>query len=130
MFYEHLTKLLKEMGVEGSVPRDKATITLEIGEVPIEITDAPPGIELTADLGLPPEAESLEPFYTKLLRGNFLGQATMRAALGLDGEGRNVVLSAAIPTVRSYREFRDAIEDFANAVTFWKDEIETNKSGV
>ena len=129
MFYEHLTKLLKELEVEGTVPRDRPTITLNVGETPIEITDSPPGIELFANLGLPPESESLEPFYTKLLRGNFLGQATLRAALGLDAEGRNVVISAAIPTVRSYREFRDAIEDFVNAVAFWNDEIVTNASG-
>ena len=130
MFYEHLTKLLKELGVEGTVPRDRSTITLNVGETPIEVTDSPPGIELFANLGLPPENESLDPFYTKLLRGNFLGQATLKAVLGLDTEGRNVVISSAIPTVRSYREFRDAIEDFVNVVAFWNDEIMTNASGV
>jgi len=130
MFYEHLTKILKELGVEGTIPKDRPTVTLTVGETPIEITDSPPGIELFAGLGPPPEGEDLEAFYTKLLRGNFLGQATLRAALGLDAEGENVVVSCAIPTVRSYREFRDALEDFVNVVAFWKDEMATNASGI
>jgi hypothetical protein len=126
VFYDHLVKLLRELNVEGaqSLPRETSTITLEIGGTPIAISDAPPGLELSATLGEVP-VENPGPLYTKLLRGNFLGQATKKAALGLDTEAKNVVLSAAIPAIRSYREFRDTIEDFVNAVSFWKKEITT-----
>jgi len=123
MFHDHLSKLLKELNIEGTVPRDMATVTLEVEGIGMDISDAPPGIELSANLGPFKETENPENLYIKLLRGNFLGQATSRAVLGLDEEGKSVLLRSSYPIIRSYREFRDAVEDFVNAVSFWKAEI-------
>ncbi len=126
MFYDHIVKLLKELNVEGAgaIPRELTTISLDFEGTAITLTDAPPGLELSATLGEVPE-EHREAVFQKLLRGNFLGQATKRACLGLDQEGKRIVLTAAIPTIRGYREFRDAIEDFVNTVAFWKVEATT-----
>jgi len=123
MLYEHLTQLLKELKVEGTLPRGQTAFDLEIEGVLVSITDAPPGMELFAVLDKLAEVENYEPLYRKLLRANFLGQATSRATLGLDEDGERVTLSLFVPTVRSYREFHDAIEDFVNAVSFWKEEV-------
>ena len=123
MFYDHLIKLLKELNIEGlgSIARDSPFISLQLEGIPITITDSPPGIEISAVIGKAP-LENQEAIYTKLLRGNLLGQATRKACLGLDEAGENIVLSASIPSIRSYREFKDSIEDFVNAVMFWKEE--------
>ena len=123
MFYDHLVKLLKELNAEGSsaITRDVATISFEFDGTPIVMTDAPPGLEFSATIGELPE-EHQEAIFLKLLRGNFLGQATKRACLGLDEHGKHIILTASIPTIRSYREFRDALEDFVNTVSFWKRE--------
>lgn len=123
MFYDHLVKLLKELNVEGAtaIPRELSSLSLDFDGTAIVMTDTPPGVEFSATIGEVPE-EGREAIFLKLLRGNFLGQATKRACLGLDEEGKHIVLSAAIPAVRSYREFRDAVEDFVNTVAFWKRE--------
>ena len=118
--------MLKELNVEGSgaIPRDLASISLEFEGTNVVMTDAPPGLELSAVIGDVP-GDHQEAIFLKLLRGNFLGQATKRACLGLDEEGTHIMLTAAIPTIRSYREFRDAVEDFINTVAFWKHEAVT-----
>lgn len=123
MFHDHVVKLLKELNVEGGgeVPREMSTISLDFDGTSIVMTDVPPGLELSASLGNLPD-EHHEAIFLKLLRGNFLGQATKKACLGLDEEGKHIVLTAAIPAIRSYREFRDAIEDFVNTIAFWKRE--------
>lgn len=123
MFHDHLVKLFKELNIEGagSIPRDMSSISLDFDGVTVVLTDVPPGLELSAILGTLPE-EHREAIYTKLLRGNYLGQSTKKACLGLDEEGQHIVVQASIPTIRSYREFRDAVEDFINTVSFWKTE--------
>ncbi len=124
MFHDHIVKLLKELNADGaaSLPRDLSTISLECNGTIIAMTDSPPGLELSATLADAP-IENAEALFTKLLRGNFLGQATKKACLGLDEEAKHVVISASIPAIRSYREFHDAIEDFVNTVAFWKQEV-------
>lgn len=127
MFYDNLIKLLKELNVEGTntVARDTPFITLQLEGIPIHLTDSPPGMELSSVIGETPK-ENQEAVFTKLLRGNLLGQATRHACLGLDEDGTHIVLMASIPSVRSYREFRDAVEDFVNAIMFWKEEAKQN----
>jgi len=123
MLHDHLVALFKEMGIEGAViPRDSVTISLEFEGKEIVVTDTPPGMEISATICAVPEEEQ-EILFTKLLRGNFLGQTTRRARLGLDEEASYVVLLVAIPMIRSYREFRDTIEDFVNVLSFWSKEL-------
>ncbi len=123
MLYDHLIKLLKELNVEGmtTIARDTPFITLQMEGIPFSIADSPPGMELSSTIG-EVSKENQEALFSKLLRGNLLGQATRQACLGLDEEGTHMVLRAAIPSIRSYREFRDAVEDFVNAIMFWKEE--------
>ena len=124
MFYDNVVKFLKELNVEGgsSLPRELPSISFDAEGTAVTLTDAPPGMELSANLGefIP---EKPEEAFSKILMGNFLGIATKRASVGLDETGKQLLVQASIPTVRSYREFRDAVEDFVNTVAFWKKEI-------
>lgn len=123
MFRDHVVQLFKELNLEGSsIPRELTTVSLEVDGTNVELTDAQPGLELSATIGDVP-TERTEALFVKLLRANFLGQATKGACLGIDEEGRHIVISLAIPTVRSYRQFHDVVEDFINAVSFWKQEV-------
>ena len=115
--------LFKELNLDGeALSKDLTAVSLDVDGTNVLLTDAQPGLELSAIIGAVPEGRR-EPLFLKLLRANFLGQATKGACLGLDEEGRNVVLSMALPTIRSYRQFRDTVEDFINAVSFWKREV-------
>lgn len=124
MFKEHIQRLLKELSIEGGepLPQELSSYTLDIDGVRVNMTDTPPGIEYTATLGYLPD-ENVEEKLILLLRGNFLGQATRRAYLGLDESGKQVLATMSIPTVRSYKEFQDMLEDFANVVNFWKSQV-------
>ena len=123
MFRDHVLQLFKELNLESeALPKDMTTVSLEVAGTNVVLSDAQPGLELTATLGDVP-SERTEPLYVKLLRANFLGQATKGACLGIDEEGRHIVISMAIPTIRSYRQFHDVVEDFINAVSFWKSEV-------
>ena len=123
MFRDHVVQLFKELNLEGgALPKDLTTVSLEVDGTNVVLTDAQPGLELSATIGDVP-AERAEPLFVKLLRANFLGQATKGSCLGIDEEGRHIVISLAVPTVRSYRQFHDVLEDFINAVSFWKQEV-------
>ena len=123
MFRDHVVQLFKELNLEGgSLPKDLTTVSLEVEGTNVSLTDAQPGLELSATIGDIP-AERTELLFVKLLRANFLGQATKGACLGIDEEGRHIDISLAVPTIRSYRQFHDVVEDFINAVSFWKQEV-------
>ena len=123
MFRDHVVQLFKELNIDGgSLPKDLTTVSLEVDGTNVVLTDAQPGFELSATVGDAP-VERAEPLFVKLLRANFLGQATKGACLGIDEEGRHIVISLAVPTVRNYRQFHDVLEDFINAVSFWKQEV-------
>lgn len=124
MFREYIQRLLKELSLEGdsSLPSALESFSLEIDEVSVTLFDRAPGVDYVATLGTLPE-ESREETLTKILRGNFLGQATRKAYLGLDASGQKVVAQMSIPLIRSFREFQDMLEDFANVVSFWKGEL-------
>lgn len=126
MFREYILRLLKALSMEGgdSLPQALESFSLEIDGISVTLTDRAPGIDYSATLGLLPE-ENVEAILTKLLRGNFMGQATRRAYLGLDEAGQKVVINMSIPLVRSFREFQDMLEDFSNAVNFWQSEMLT-----
>ena len=124
MFYDNLIKFLKELNMEGSssIPRDVPFISFDAEGVAITLTDEAPGMNISATLG-ELETEKLEEVFSLLLRGNLLSVTAKKPCIGLDETGKKVVLSSSIPTIRSYREFRDAVEDFVNSVAFWKSEL-------
>ena len=120
MFREYIQRLLKELSLEGdsSLPSELESFSLEIDGVSVTLFDRAPGVDYVATLGSLLE-ESREETLTKILRGNFLGQATRKAYLGLDESGQKVVAQMSIPLIRSFREFQDMLEDFANVLSFW-----------
>lgn len=127
MFYDNLIKFLKELNVEGisSISKDIPSISFDAEGVSITLTDESPGMEISATLG-ELQTEEMGEVFSLLLQGNLLSITTKKPCIGLDETGAKVVLSSSIPTVRSYREFRDGIEDFVNAVAFWKSELKSS----
>ena len=125
MFYENIVKFLKELNLEGraTLPKELSLFSFFAEGVTVNLTDKAPGMELTCNLGEIQTEKPLEEVYSKLLMGNFLGLATKKACLGLDETGKNLLVQASIQSVRSYREFRDTVEDFVNTITFWKKEL-------
>lgn len=91
-------------------------------ELQIDIRLADPGLSLQARLTPLPE-NNLEDLVTYLMRANFLGQGTGDGIISLTHDEKFLTLSHALLYDINYREFKAALEDFANYVDFWKAEI-------
>lgn len=66
--------------------------------------------------------EKEEEFFKEALLANLFGQGTKGGVLGLSDDARLLTLTQTIDYDIHYKEFRDIIEDFINAVDFWREE--------
>ena len=57
------------------------------------------------------------------MKANFLGQGTGGAVIGMDPEENLLTLSLLLPYDMNYKMFREALEDFANFLDYWKTEL-------
>ncbi len=64
-----------------------------------------------------------EDLFIYLMKANFLGQGTGGSAIGLDQDENFLTLSLVLPYDMNYIMFRDALEDFANYIDYWKAEL-------
>lgn len=71
----------------------------------------------------PAPAKNPEEAYTQLLLGNLFGQGTKGALLGLNENGTQLTLSRTIGYDIDFQEFKDGVEDFINAIDFWREEM-------
>ena len=124
MFSDYITKLLQEVAPDSPVKfaQGQTSFSLEVEGTPLLIVDTSPGIRIDAKIGKLPK-ELPDRFMAKMLQGNFLGQLTRRAVLGLNEAGTDIVLSLNLPIVRNYREFHDNLEDYINTLSFWKEAL-------
>ena len=67
--------------------------------------------------------ESRESFYALILSGNFLGQETGRATLGLDINLDAIFLHQFLELPMDYPQFEGHLEQFVNVLRFWKVKI-------
>lgn len=89
----------------------------------IEVQPLDPGVFLFSPIATCPELKR-EELYIHLMKANLFGQGTMGATLGLEPEENILTLSREIPYDMKYGPFREAIEDFANVVDFWREEVD------
>ncbi len=68
-----------------------------------------------------------EEFFILLMKANFLGQGTGGAVIGMDPEENLLTLSLLLPYDMNYKMFREALEDFANFLDYWKTELISHK---
>ena len=79
-------------------------------------------ITLCASLAPLPEKNS-EEFLLRAMSANLLGRETGRGVLGLDQEGKQILLVRALSGQESYREFHECVEEFANYADAWRQEV-------
>jgi hypothetical protein len=63
-----------------------------------------------------------EDFLLKTLAANLFGRETGGAMLGLDREGKKVVMLDLLIEEQNYHTFHDRLEDFVNYVDAWRQE--------
>ena len=70
-----------------------------------------------------------EELFMSLMKANFLGQGTLGATIGLDSEEKYLTLSLTLPYDLNQRAFKESVEDFANILDFWREEIKRLEQG-
>ena len=120
-----LERLVKELGIVWPlVPTEEGAYVLEF-EPDLSVSVSPyldQSIRLFCKLAPLPEINA-EEFLHRCMVGNLLGRETGGAALGIDDEEKNLCLSYSLPPEISYKEFRDAFEDFLNYADAWRREV-------
>ena len=131
MLKNHISKLLNELELDANQMSEKGeTIVAQIDEH-ISLTFrtlSHEGFTMLASIGKCPDRK-IEEIYTTFMLGNLFGNATNRAILGLDGEGKYFTLELEIPHQVTYQEFYSRVETFLNNVEFWQNELEEHEKG-
>ncbi len=122
MLDNHLEALYKELGIPGTLEQgeDKSYVIQIEAQAQMTVLELFPGMLYSAALGPLPEEEK-EEHYMRLMQGNLLSQATGRSRLGI--QGKEIVLSLYVPDDVSYRDFKEDVEEFANYVDYWHEEL-------
>ncbi|MCH9608590.1 MAG: hypothetical protein S4CHLAM45_11680 [Chlamydiales bacterium] len=68
--------------------------------------------------------EKSDPYFLSAMKGNLFGAECGGNVLGLDGDGKNVVLARLLMPEVTYQEFRDGLEEFVNYAESCKLETE------
>lgn len=129
MMQRHLKQLCEDLDIQGAGIKDERQFfQLPLNStLSIEIKELDRGALLFSKISSCPK-EKRETLFALLMKANFLGQGTLGATIGLDPEENFLTLSWAIPYDMDYREFKEAVEDFANIVDYWRDEMHKHQT--
>jgi hypothetical protein len=121
----HLQQLARELNLNEAPSKEGQVYSFPINsKTMITIKELlPQGAYLSAPICPYPKG-SHEDLLIYLMKANFLGQGTLGGIIGLDKDENFLTLSFNLPYDMNYRHFREAVEDFANILDYWKGEIE------
>lgn len=124
----YIEQLIKEMELEGSLASQVPGVfvfPLE-EDLSVTITNRPPGFSLLCNL-CPMPTKNMEEFLTRAMLGNLFGQGTKGAVISISEDGNFLTLTQVVDYNAEYKEFRDILEDFVNAVDVWRAEVQKYK---
>ncbi len=122
MLKQFIEQLSADIGFEQSLaPNEDGSYSLHLEpDLHISLRENPEsGITLYTVTVLLPE-ENTEAFLLKIMAANLFGRETGGSTLGLNKEGKRVVLLNFLPQQLTYREFHDYLEDFVNYAESWR----------
>jgi len=117
---------LKEIKLGTHTP---GVYSIPLGEgLKIEISEIPQGFFLKANIAPFPKTQG-EFFATQAMLANLFGQGTRGAVLGMSFD-EILILSRLVDYHVEYKEFKDILEDFINALDVWHSEALETKTTV
>lgn len=124
-----LTTLVQDLEIEEIPKREAGNLYhLQINpEMTITIRELDPGISFFSKIGACPEVKR-EDLFIALMKANFLGQGTGGAAIAMDENEKDLTLSSVLPYDMNYKMFKDALEDFANYLDYYREELIAHKA--
>ncbi len=124
MICEFVQKICAELSIPLATQIDSKNIyQIKLGsKTPIDCVDLLPGLGLRAPIAAIPNRRK-EEIFVYVMRANLLGQGTALSRIGMDKQEKSLTLSLGIPYELDYRSFREAFEEFANHLIYWRAEI-------
>ncbi|MBM3207822.1 MAG: type III secretion system chaperone [Chlamydiae bacterium] len=95
-------------------------------DICLYMKDLFPGLMMTSQLIECPESKR-EVLFIYLMKANFLGLSTGGSAIGLDKNEKYLTLSRIITYDINYKSFKEIIEDFANYLDLWRQEVKRHQ---
>lgn len=125
MLSQYMERLSVDLGNEQSLaPNEDGSYSLHL-EPDLHIflrENLESGITMITTVSLLPD-QNKETFLLKTMSANLLGRETGGSALGLDKEGKKVILLNILSGQAAYKDFHDTLEDFVNYAESWREEI-------
>jgi Tir chaperone protein (CesT) family len=90
-------------------------------DIEVEAIDLGKTYLLKGVIGAYPQ-QNTESFLLKTMEANLFGMGTRGAAIGLHEEGNLLTLSLEVDYNRSFKEFKEKLEDFISVIDFWRKE--------
>ena len=122
---DYLKELCEDLEIDSNLKKSKQgfyllPLTDSLG---LEIKPLDPGVFFYSPICPCPEVKR-EELFIQLMKANLFGQGTLGATIALHDEENLLTLSKAMSYDMDYRAFRDALEDFANIVEYWREEVD------
>src|ERR1700722_14713200 len=95
-------------------------------QLSIRMQELDQGISFWARIDACPAAKR-EDLFILLMKANFLGQGTGGSTIALEENENFLTLSSIFPYDMNYKMFKEALEDFANYLDYWKEELVRHK---
>ena len=122
---DYLKELCQDLNIDPQLEKsERGAFILPINSsLVLEVTPMDPGVVFFSMIAPCPEVKK-EELFLKLMKANLFGQGTLGAALGLDPKENLLTLSSSLAYDMDYRDFKEAVEDFANGVDYWRVEVD------
>jgi hypothetical protein len=122
---DYLKELCQDLHIDSPLEKsERGGYLLPINSsLVLEVTPMDPGVAFFSKVTPCPEVKK-EELFLKLMKANLFGQGTLGAALGLDPQENCLTLSSTFAYDMDYRDFKGAVEDFANGVDYWRVEVD------
>lgn len=123
-----MAHLVEDLEIEGTLASEVPgvyTFPLDEG-LAVNISEIPQGFMFKCSVAPYPKVKE-ESFSTQAMLGNLFGQGTQGGVLGLTLDGATLTLTRFVDYNVDYKEFRNMLEDFINAVDMWHDEALNHK---
>jgi hypothetical protein len=125
---QFLSTLVQDLEL-GETPKKEEGNVFQLALNPVivvNLQELDPGISFWSRIGVCPIAKR-EDLFILLMKANFLGQGTGGSTIALDENENFLTLSSILPYDMNYKMFKDALEDFANYLDYWREELIRHK---
>lgn len=123
-YMDYLKELCDELHLNPELEKtETGRFILPLPALNIEVKPLDSGVYFYSPIAPCPNLKK-EELFIQLMKANLFGQGTMGSTIALKSDENLLTLSLGMPYDMNYSSFKGALEDFANIVEYWREEID------